>query len=338
MTNNAPIEIPTGNNPLFLGGTTFVNNNTITVKSGLLVDGNVDISGTGEIILDSPGGTVADFSVVSGFTATLGPDQVLRRTAAGSDTSSRVIGPGTFINNGRVEGASSALHLNINGPMGGSGTMKNVNITNIHAPGDPGGTAQVPLEGTYEISFFGQLNMDLGGTTAGLEYDQLFSTDPANVFMITPGSTKLNVSFLPGYFPTNGDVFTLVDTSGTITGNFSQVNLPPSPQEQAGSTFPLRKQLPINSLLRWLEISRRMAMSMATTSPAGKRATGAEPSTCKGMPTPTATSMGAIFSSGSGNTDMVFLRCESYQNLRHCCSWLCSYSSEAPEGAAPRHE
>ncbi|QEG33752.1 hypothetical protein [Bythopirellula goksoeyrii] len=227
ITNNAPIEIPIGNNPLNLGGATFVNNNTITVRSGLRVDGNVDISGTGEIILDSPG--IADVTVNAGFTATLGQSHVLRRTAAGNVSSSRVNGPGTFINNGRVEGASASVRLNINGPVGGSGTMKDINITNIHSPGDPGGTAQVPLEGTYEISFFGQLNLELGGTTPGLEYDQLFSTDPSNVFMITPGSTKLNVSFLPGYFPTNGDIFTLVDTAGTITGNFSQINLPPLP-------------------------------------------------------------------------------------------------------------
>ncbi|WP_146447956.1 hypothetical protein [Bythopirellula polymerisocia] len=227
VISNAPIEVLTGNNLLNLGGTFLVNNNTITVSSRLGVDDNVEISGTGEIVLDSLLG--ADFNIAAGFTATLGSGHVLRRTAAGNVSSSRVNGPGTFINNGRVEGASVSVRMNFNGPVGGSGTMKNVNITNIHSPGDPGGTAQVPLEGTYEISFFGQLNLELCGTTPGLEYDQLFSTDPANVFMITPGSTKLNVSFLPGYFPTNGDVFTLVDTAGTITGNFSQINLPPLP-------------------------------------------------------------------------------------------------------------
>jgi hypothetical protein len=225
VISNAPINIPVGNNTLTLGGTSFMNNNSISVGGLLSADGNIQIGGTGEIILDSPG--TATINVTSGHTATLGSGQVLRRTAAGNATSARVIGPGTFINNGRVEGASASVLLNFNGRVGGSGSMKDVDVKSVHAPGDPGGTAQVSLEGVYNLTLFGStIEMDLGGSTPGSGYDQLISTDPANLITIGSGNTKLNVSFLPDYLPTNGDIFTLIDTAGTINGNFSQVNLP----------------------------------------------------------------------------------------------------------------
>ena len=68
--------------------------------------------------------------------------------------------------------------------------------------------------------------MELGGTTAGSEYDQLVVTGNANL------AGTLDVSLLGEFHPSPGDSFTVL-TYGSRTGTFTTVNLP-LPPPQAG--------------------------------------------------------------------------------------------------------
>jgi len=83
--------------------------------------------------------------------------------------------------------------------------------------------------GFYKIdSFFssyiqdtnGSLNIDLGGTTAGDNYDQLVVD--RNVTL----AGTLNVNFVDGFNPGIGDSFVIIDPVRSIFGTFENVNLP----------------------------------------------------------------------------------------------------------------
>ncbi len=218
VVNNAPFDVSTGNTVLFLGGQSLVNNNTITVNSVTRVEGNVSISGTGEIVL--PNAAInSRLEILSGFTATLQPGHLIRGKG-------QINGPGTLINEGRVEGVSAAEPMEINGRIGGGGVLKDVRIDGTHAPGTS--TDIVPLEGEYSINHFAKLEIELGGLTPGTQYDQLNSTGTISL----ASTSGLNVSFLDlanGYIPAPGDRFDIITSSANnIVGTFGsgQISLP----------------------------------------------------------------------------------------------------------------
>ena len=122
-------------------------------------------------------------------------------------------------------GESSASRLIISGTLSGTGPLGNLTITGAHVPG--ASTATVTLQDAYSITGAGQLRLEIGGLTPGIGYDQLFADDPNNAIAIGGGQTKLEVSLTNGFVPTNGDLFTLITTAGTLTGTFGNRVLPP---------------------------------------------------------------------------------------------------------------
>ncbi len=228
VTNESVFDVP-ASKTLYVGGSSLTNNNIITINSNdsagitrMIVEDNVAIDGTGEIVL-ARSGFEGELAVNSGFTLTQAAGHTIRGPG-------EINGPGMFINNGLVKGTSAADPLEINGTIGGNGLLKDVRIDGIHAPGES--TASVPIEGAYTISNFGRLEMELGGTTPGDQYDQLVSTDPANVVTIGPSGSRLDVTLINNFVPAAGDTFTLISTTGTIAGEFNLENLP----AMAGST------------------------------------------------------------------------------------------------------
>jgi hypothetical protein len=75
------------------------------------------------------------------------------------------------------------------------------------------------INGDYTQGAAGVLNIELGGTTQGVNYDLLQVTGTANL-----GGT-LNVSLFGGFTGTAGDLFDVI-TYGSRTGNFATVNFP----------------------------------------------------------------------------------------------------------------
>ena len=100
----------------------------------------------------------------------------------------------------------------------GSGTLAaNLVSSGTVSPGNSAGS--ITVQGDYTQSADGILEMELGGTTAGTQYDQLTVTGTATM------AGTLNVSLIDGFIPQVGDSFTILPY-GTRSGGFSTLNVP----------------------------------------------------------------------------------------------------------------
>ena len=105
------------------------------------------------------------------------------------------------------------------GLLTGTGTI-NASLTNNGGDIRPGGSGAgtLTLNGTYTQNS-GSLTMNLGGTTAGTDYDQLLVSGAATF------SDTLNVNLINGFSPLLAQTFDVV-TFASQTGTFGTVNLP----------------------------------------------------------------------------------------------------------------
>jgi hypothetical protein len=223
----APLELTAPTPVLTLGGT-IENNNTIKIANRLRAGGDVSLGGAGEVLLGVVPMTPSFLEVASDFTMT---NESGHKISGMSGATTSVTGSGTLINNGMLSGASATELINIATRLAGSGTIRHIRSNSVLAPGAAAGEAgRITLEGNLTVNFPGsQIQMEIGGNTPGLEYDQIFSSDPTSVITFAPNNTHMNVSFVNDFFPSNGHIFTLVETAGTITGNLSAINLPVLP-------------------------------------------------------------------------------------------------------------
>jgi hypothetical protein len=101
----------------------------------------------------------------------------------------------------------------------GDGTVSGsvVNRATV-APGVGVGTLHI--DGAYVQSGTGKLQIELGGTTPGTNYDQLSVTSVASL------AGMLNVSLVDGFSPAVGNTFNILDAL-TFNGIFSTITLPP---------------------------------------------------------------------------------------------------------------
>lgn len=108
------------------------------------------------------------------------------------------------------------------GTLSGNGTISG-NVNNqagTVAPGASPGTLTVV--GDYTQGASGVLAVEVGGTVAGSEYDQLKVI--GNVFL----DGNLNTTLFGSYTPLPGDSYTFIDATGTITGTFANISQPAS--------------------------------------------------------------------------------------------------------------
>ncbi|MCA9189976.1 MAG: hypothetical protein KDA99_30335, partial [Planctomycetales bacterium] len=216
VINNAPFTILDGNNTLNLNGTSLENNNTITNRNRILVESDVALSGSGEILLpDLANGSF--ITVNSGFTLTQDPGHTIRGRG-------QITGAGMTINNGRLEGNSAAEMLEIRATkLGGTGVLDDVRIGFVatHSPGES--TAIVPLEGSYSLGHISaHLEIEIGGPTPGTQHDQLNSTGAVNL----DGVLDVLALDVGGYTPTAGDRFDIIESTSDIVGTFFSANFP----------------------------------------------------------------------------------------------------------------
>ncbi|MBX3434332.1 MAG: hypothetical protein KF847_13495 [Pirellulales bacterium] len=224
----APLELTAASSVVLTLGGAIENNNTMKIANRMRAASNVSLGGSGEVNLGIVPATSSFLEVASGFAMTNEPGHTIRGM---SGATTIVTGPGTLINDGMLLGASPTELIAVSTRLAGSGTIRNIRSNSVLAPGGAAGdTARITLEGALTVNFSGaQIQMEIGGTTPGVEYDQLFSADPANVITFAPSNTQMHVSFVNGFFPAHGDVFTLVETAGVITGSLSAVNMPVLP-------------------------------------------------------------------------------------------------------------
>ena len=121
------------------------------------------------------------------------------------------------LGNGTLD-PGTTLNLASGDSLIGSGTLAaNLVSSGTISPGNSAGS--ITVQGDYTQSADGILKMELGGTTAGTQYDQLTVTGTATM------AGTLNVSLIDGFIPQVGDSFSILPY-GTRSGGFSTLNVP----------------------------------------------------------------------------------------------------------------
>jgi hypothetical protein len=89
--------------------------------------------------------------------------------------------------------------------------------------GGTGTAGTLTITGSFAQTSTGTLNMELGGATAGTQYDQIVINGSPN--QASPGGT-LNVSLINAYVPVLTNFNILTYGSNPVGGGFSPTNLP----------------------------------------------------------------------------------------------------------------
>ena len=186
-TNNGAIQVPAGNNPLFVGGTGLTNNGSIVINTSAAYSTTVmqftadgAISGTGSLTLNGIANTfnVADLDC-NGHKVINGAGHTIKGNG------DIFTNGGQFTNNG------------------------------IIAPGLS--TGKISLSGNYTQGSTGVLNMEIGGPTPVTEYHQFAVSGNAAL-----GGT-LNLTLIDGYRPKVGDIFQVI-SFGSFSSSFAAIN------------------------------------------------------------------------------------------------------------------
>jgi hypothetical protein len=212
-------QIDVGGGDLTIGDATnangFYGNGSLHVGSNIAVLADADsavLDSMAQVTLGA-GANPGTLSAASGLTLNSGG------TIAGHgtiDTPNNVAKPLT--NNGALNGDSMAAPLTLPGFVVGPGSLDNVKVTGTYSPG--AGPAIVSLG---SVEYDGALQVEIGGTTPGTEFDQL--NHVLNSGAVQLGG-ELDVSLISGFMPNAGDMFQILTATGGISGTFATTNLP----------------------------------------------------------------------------------------------------------------
>ena len=200
----------------FISPVAFNNTGTVTIQSGTLTLSAGTNSGT----INVSGGVTLNFA--GSYTLAAGSDITGSGAvvfSAGTTTIAGYIGVSTItIQAGaRITGAAT-----LSGALTNAGT--------IDVGGGPGTAGTLTINGSFTQTATGALNVEIGGTTAGSQYDQLVINGMANL-----GGT-LNVTLLNGFVPIPGNTFRVL-TFGFSSGSFATITGLTQPGFQFGTQY-----------------------------------------------------------------------------------------------------
>jgi hypothetical protein len=121
------------------------------------------------------------------------------------------------VNNGVIQGNSAAEKITLPGFITGTGSLDNVILTGTLSPG--ASPAAVSF-GSVSFTPTSKLIVEVGGTTAGTQYDQINFTGAAAL-----GGT-IEVSLTGGFSPAIGDAFNVINATGGVSGDFATFTQP----------------------------------------------------------------------------------------------------------------
>jgi hypothetical protein len=220
--NLGAAEVINNSSKIAVNGATFaLGNYNERVDTLTLVSGS--ITGTGTLT------TPNTIQVQSGsISAVLLTAQGLTKTTAGTVTLSATnpytgtttVSAGTLLVNGSITTSpTSQVQVKVTGGvLGGSGTVCRVNATGgTVAPGSSPGILKV--SGNYTMAAPAELAIEIGGETAGTQYDQVRVTGGSSV--VTLGGATLTLTLTAA--PTPGAAYAIIDNQGnnSVTGTFA---------------------------------------------------------------------------------------------------------------------
>ena len=187
-TNNGTLQVPAGNNPLFVAGSGLTNNGTILVNTTaantttkIIFQADGTLGGTGSVTLNGNGSfNIADLDC-NGHNVINGANHTIK-------------GNGDIFMNGGV--------------LTNNGTI---------APGQSAG--QLNVFGNLVLGSTSNLSMEIGGTTAATQHDVLNKADAAQLVL----AGTLSVRLINGFTPAASNTFTIVTTQTALGGAFSNV-------------------------------------------------------------------------------------------------------------------
>lgn len=203
LTNQNPNTLTIANSA---ATTTFSGPVNLTVNTNQILTINND----GTVVIS---GAIANGSAFTGTLAKTGAG-VLTLSGANTFTGNTTVNAGTLNLTGSL--LSPTVSIADGASLTGAGTLKNLSLAGLYSPGNS--PALVSLDSLAMVST-AVLNLEIGGTTRGTEYDALAITNA-----LTAAGT-LNVSFINGFTPSGSVTFDLFDFS-SASGSFSTVNLP----------------------------------------------------------------------------------------------------------------
>jgi Bacterial Ig-like domain (group 3) len=158
--------------------------------------------------------TVQQGSLGLSNATTSGTVTVASGTTLGANSYTQTAGA-TVLNGGTLNGGTYSIDA---GALSGTGII-NANVTSAGQviPGGAGDAGLLTINGNYTQAATGSLDVDLGGTTAGIQYDQLAVSGAA-----TLGGT-FDVELINGFQPVLDDSFQSI-TFASSTGEFGFYN------------------------------------------------------------------------------------------------------------------
>ena len=120
----------------------------------------------------------------------------------------------TLVVNGTLGNTSA---FSVPGTLGGTGTVGPVNISSGGAVA-PGNSPGILNTGSIAFSSGSNFNVEIGGTTAGTDYDQLNVTGT-----VTLGNATLNLTQINSFAPAAGNTFKIInnDSNDAVSGTFN---------------------------------------------------------------------------------------------------------------------
>src|SRR5436190_15602783 len=145
-----------------------------------------------------------------------GPGILTLSNASNTYTGTTTVSAGTLLVNGSTSG--SLMSVITGGTLGGTGPVGGITATNgTVAPGN--GPAILTSAGNVTFNSGTTFKIEIGGVTAGTEYDRLQVTGAVN---LGAGVTTLNGTLINGFNPSVGQQFTIIQCTGGVTGTFAQ--------------------------------------------------------------------------------------------------------------------
>ena len=197
-----PLDSSTINNPFSLTGNTFIQG----VLGGGCVGADVGagISATWAGPMSGAGGVVKN-----------GVGILTLSNASNPYTGTTTVSAGTLLINGDTSGSL----MNVTGgTLGGTGPVGGITSANGSvAPGN--GAGLLTSAGNVTFNSGTTFRIEIGGVNPGTEYDRLQVTGTVN---LGAGVTTLNGTLINGFTPVVGQQFTIIQSTGGITGTFAQ--------------------------------------------------------------------------------------------------------------------
>ena len=197
-------------------GTVSITDSGLTITAATTLDNAIVLTGTGTIT-NSAAATLS--GVLSGTgTLTKSGAGTLQLAATNSYTGTTTVTAGSLLVSGDIS-ASSSVSVASGATLGGTGSVSGVTIASgaTLSPGS-GGAGALTITNGLTIAAGGSLMVDVAGTVAGTQYDQLIVTGTVD---ITGASLSVNHS----YTGSDGDSYTVIvnDSTDAISGTFSGV-------------------------------------------------------------------------------------------------------------------